>query len=110
MSNLQANGPVSVEIKRLTSPRGDRVPNNDRFPAVIARNALDSAQDDAAVKALLQANGWGGGWTWRVFDFHHFHPDAFEVLAVARGAATLMLGGPQGEEIEVEAGDVIILP
>ncbi|MGN6470940.1 MAG: cupin domain-containing protein, partial [Rhizobiaceae bacterium] len=77
---------------------------------MLARNALGGAQDDAAVKALLRENGWGGAWTWQVFDYHHFHPDAFEVLAVARGSATLMLGGPQGEEIDVEAGDVMILP
>ena len=100
----------AVEIRALHAPRGDRVPNNDRYPAVIARNALGGEHDDAAVKALLRANGWGGAWTWQVFDFHHFHPDAFEVLAVAQGSATLMLGGPQGEEIDVEAGDVMILP
>jgi uncharacterized protein YjlB len=110
MADINARKPGSVEIKRLTVPRGDRVPNNDRYPAALARNALGGEQDDTAVKALLQANGWGGAWTWQVFDYHHFHPDAFEVLAVARGSATLMLGGPQGEEIDVKAGDVMILP
>jgi uncharacterized protein YjlB len=110
MSNLRPKQPQSAEIARLVFPKGDRVPNNDRYPAVLARNALGGAQDDAAVKALLRENGWGGAWTWQVFDYHHFHPDAFEVLAVARGSATLMLGGPQGEEIDVEAGDVMILP
>jgi uncharacterized protein YjlB len=110
MAGLRAKEPNFVEIARLAFPRGDRVPNNDRYPAVMARDALGGAQDDAAVKALLRANGWGSAWTWRVFDFHHFHPDAFEVLAVARGAATLMLGGPQGEEVEVSAGDAMILP
>jgi uncharacterized protein YjlB len=110
MAGLRAKASNSVEIVRLAFPRGDQVPNNDRYPAVIARNALGGGQDDAAVKALLRSNGWGGAWTWRVFDFHHFHPDAFEALAVARGSATLMLGGPQGKEIDVEAGDVMILP
>jgi uncharacterized protein YjlB len=100
----------AAEIRTLHALRGDRVPNNDRYPAVLARNALGGGQDDAAVKTLLRENGWGGAWTWQVFDYHHFHPDAFEVLAVARGSATLMLGGPQGEEIDVEAGDVMILP
>jgi uncharacterized protein YjlB len=99
-----------VEVQTLRLPRGDQVPNNGRYPAVIARDALGGAQDDAEVKALLQANGWGGAWTWQVFTYHHFHPDAFEVLAVAHGSATLMLGGPQGEEVKVEAGDVVVLP
>jgi uncharacterized protein YjlB len=110
MAGLRAKEPNFVEIARLAFPRGGRVPNNDRYPAVIARNALGREQNDTAVKALLRANGWGGAWTWQVFDYHHFHPDAFEVLVVARGSATLMLGGPQGEKIDVMAGDVMILP
>ena len=110
MVELRAKEPNSVEIVRLAFPRGDQVPNNDQYPAVMARNALGVGQGDAAVKALLRSNGWGGAWTWQVFPFHHFHPDAFEALAVAQGSATLMLGGPQGEEIDVEAGDVVILP
>ncbi|MBN9075287.1 MAG: cupin [Rhizobiales bacterium] len=109
-ANLTPKPAGMVDIRVLHMPRGDQVPNNDRYPAVMARDALGGGQDDAAVKALLRENGWGGAWTWRVFDFHHFHPDAFEVLAVARGSATLMLGGPQGKEIDVEAGDVMILP
>jgi uncharacterized protein YjlB len=99
-----------VPIRTLHISRGYEVPNNDRYPAVIARKALGGPNDDTAVRDLLRENGWGGSWTWRVFDFHHFHPDAFEVLAVARGSATLMLGGPQGGEIDIEAGDVMILP
>jgi uncharacterized protein YjlB len=110
MAALPIKDPHSMKVACLSVPRDDQVPNNDRYPAVIASDALGGSQDDAAVKALLRANGWGGAWTWQVFDFHHFHPDAFEVLAVAQGSAVLMLGGPQGEKVEVKAGDVMILP
>jgi uncharacterized protein YjlB len=99
-----------VEIVRLKIPAGDQVPNNPKHPAVIARDALGGAHDDRAVRGLMERNGWGGTWTSIVFDYHHFHPDAFEALAVASGSATLMLGGPQGETVEVQAGDVMILP
>jgi len=99
-----------VEIVRLKIPVDDQVPNNPDHPAVIARDALGGAHDDRAVRDLMERNGWGGTWTWTVFDYHHFHPDAFEALAVASGAAALMLGGPQGETLEVRAGDVMILP
>jgi uncharacterized protein YjlB len=99
-----------VEIVRLKIPAGDQVPNNADHPAVIARDALSGAHDDRAVRGLMERNGWGGTWTWTVFDYHHFHPDAFEALAVASGSATLMLGGPQGETVEVRVGDVMILP
>ena len=100
----------SVEIHRLAAKRGDDVPNNERYPALILSDVLSGETDPAEIHALYAENGWGGAWTWQVFDYHHFHPDAFEVLAVAKGSATLMLGGPQGQEVEVSAGDVIILP
>ena len=101
---------ADVKILRLKIPAGDQVPNNPDHPAVIARDALGGAHDDRAVRGLMERNGWGGTWTSIVFDYHHFHPDAFEALAVASGAATLMLGGPQGETVDVRAGDVMILP
>jgi uncharacterized protein YjlB len=101
---------TDVEIVRLKIAAGDEVPNNPWHPAVIARDALGGAHDDRAVRSLMERNGWGGTWTSIVFDYHHFHPDAFEALAVAAGSATLMLGGPQGETVDVRAGDVMILP
>jgi uncharacterized protein YjlB len=107
---LTPRSPQKVEITRLKIPAGDQVPNNPDHPAIIARDALEGAHDDRAVRGLIEGNGWGGTWTSTVFDYHHFHPDAFEALAVASGSATLMLGGPQGETLEVRAGDVMILP
>jgi uncharacterized protein YjlB len=101
---------AEIGIVRLSFEAGGQVPNNPDHPAVLARDALDGANDDGAVRALMEKNGWGGTWTWRVFDYHHFHPDAFEALVVASGSASLMLGGPQGETVEVKAGDAMILP
>ncbi|MGN6548359.1 MAG: cupin domain-containing protein [Pararhizobium sp.] len=100
----------AADIRRLSFDAGNGIPNNAAYPAVLARDALHGPHDDHAVRDLLERNGWGGTWTWEVFGYHHFHPDAFEALAVARGAATLALGGPQGERLQVTAGDVMILP
>ncbi|TPW30464.1 cupin [Pararhizobium mangrovi] len=86
------------------------VPNNPAYPAVVARRVLDGTPTPNDVETLLVSNGWRGTWVWRVFDYHHFHPDAFEVLAIATGGATLMLGGPQGKIVDVTAGDVLLLP
>jgi uncharacterized protein YjlB len=62
------------------------------------------------MRRLFAEHGWVGAWTNGVFDFHHFHSTSHEVLGVVAGAATLELGGPQGEAFEVTAGDVLVLP
>lgn len=108
--DLTPRRPSAIEIEPLAFPGANGIPNNDAYRAVVAHGALGGPNADCAVRGLLERNGWGGTWTWHVFDFHHFHPDAFEVLAVASGGARLVLGGPQGREIDVAAGDVILLP
>ena len=35
---------------------------------------------------------------------------AHEVLCVVGGNASIAFGGPEGEKIEVEAGDVVVIP
>lgn len=105
--------PVDVdtaEIRTLGVPPSASIPNNPVWPIIIAPKALGGANEPRSVEALMTANGWRGTWTWQVFDYHHYHPDAFEVLAVASGAARLMLGGPQGQVVTVTAGDVVVLP
>ena len=71
---------------------------------------VDAADGADAARALFAAHGWGGSWVDGVFDFHHFHSTSHEALAVVAGAATLELGGPQGEAFDVAAGDVLVLP
>jgi uncharacterized protein YjlB len=101
--------PDRARIETLEFRPGGWVPNS-RYPAVLIRGALDGPVEDKAIHTLYRANGWGGTWTWTVYDFHHYHSTAHEALAVATGEARLTLGGPEGQEVTVRAGDLVVLP
>ena len=88
----------------------EMVPNNLKLPVVLWPQAVRPGSDASEINELMARNGWGGNWTWTVFDYHHFHPNAHEALTVATGWADLMLGGPKGEIFHVTAGDTIVLP
>jgi uncharacterized protein YjlB len=90
-----------------------RIPNNATLPFAIYRSAVrvDDVADPAALfEQLFDSNGWTDSWRNGIYDYMHYHSGIHEVLGIARGRARVQFGGPHGEEVDVEAGDVAILP
>lgn len=79
------------------------------LPLLIWRGRVPVGDPDA-IEATLAGNGWQSGWRDGVYPFHHFHSTAHEALACTVGPAELTLGGPDGQRITIEAGDLLVLP
>jgi uncharacterized protein YjlB len=102
-------------VEPVTMRFGDDgvVPNNPTLPLLVYRGAIDvSGQRDPAarIERIFAENGWGDSWRNGIYAFTHFHSMIHEALGVAAGRARVRFGGKAGEELEIEAGDVAVVP
>ena len=109
-SNLGQRGVDEPEMLQLS--RNGWVPNNDRLAVLIYHNVLDVFGSDLASRfeQAFASNGWPPQWRNGIYDFHHYHSTAHEVLGIAGGQGRIVLGGPGGHELTVNAGDILVLP
>ena len=86
---------------------------NSAFPALAYRAALAPSGDRStasAFESLFSRHGWLSAWRDTIYAGHHFHSTAHECLGIASGSVRVQLGGPQGQTLELDAGDVLVIP
>jgi uncharacterized protein YjlB len=90
----------------LIAGRG-RFPNS-ALPVLIYRAALPP--DPAAMERAFAAQDWRNAWRDGIFRYDHFHSNTHEVLGMAAGEVTVRFGGPEGRNVILRAGDVVVIP
>ena len=90
----------------------DGLTPNSSLPLVVRRGAVtpEAADPAAAFERLFARNGWTGAWRDGIYDYHHYHSTAHEVLGIASGSANVRFGGESGETVGLTAGDVVVIP
>ena len=89
------------------------VPNNPRLPFLVYRGVVDltgTADPEEEVEKTFGDNSWGDMWRNGIFPYVHYHSMIHEGLGVARGRARVRFGGNNGEELDLNQGDVVVLP
>ncbi len=88
-----------------------KIPNNPQLPLLVYPGVLQESRElTSDCKALFQANHWHGVWINGVYNYHHYHSTAHEVLGIVSGTAQIQFGGSQGQVIQVQARDVVVIP
>lgn len=86
---------------------------NSPLPVLIYRQVLDISDAEERAddfESMFKRHGWPPAWRYHLYDFDHFHSTAHEALGIFQGQAKARLGGPNGQELMLYPGDVLVLP
>jgi uncharacterized protein YjlB len=76
-------------------------PNNEHLPVLFYPGVLLTldCREPSQIEYLFGRNNWRNAWRNGIYEFHHYHSTAHEVLGIYGGL-----------EIQLNHGDVIVLP
>jgi uncharacterized protein YjlB len=106
--------PLPAGIEGYVVTDDGLIPNNKKLPVILYRQARSlaalSREPERAFEALFTSNGWPAAWVDGIYDFHHYHSTAHEVLGLAKGFAAVQFGGAQGPVLDLWGGDAVVIP
>jgi uncharacterized protein YjlB len=104
---------VQIEPLALLFPDDGSIPNNPRLPFLLYRNGIDlvgTPDPEDVIEHTFARHRWGDMWRNGIYPYAHYHSMIHEAIAIARGRARVRFGGAQGQELDLVAGDVAVLP
>ncbi len=85
---------------------------NSKYPVLLYKGILKIPffRPAAYIKKLFKQNGWANFWRAGIYEYNHYHSNTHEAMGAYKGRTTPLLGGLNGVKVEIEKGDVLILP
>ena len=85
---------------------------NSYLPVLLYRAQTPTGESrlDDWFEERLVANNWLGIWRNGILPYPHYHSTSHEVLCIYAGWVAVLLGGPGGSVLTLQAGDVVVLP
>lgn len=99
-----------LNITRHMLPEDGSFPNNGLLPLMKYHQAFQLSETEETIREILETNSWINTWVNGIYDYHHYHSTAHEVLVVLKGSARVQFGGPNGITLPLEKGDVVVIP
>lgn len=103
---------TEIKWRKLLVKDDGVFPNNNKLPVILYEQVTerDGFNTGRRFIELFERNNWSNAWENGIFEVHHYHSTAHEVLGIAGGFVEIQLGGPTGELFRLVKGDVIVLP
>jgi len=102
----------SIQIIHELLEENGNIPNNRNCELIVYQKAIEFEGNEGPemMEELFHRNDWKNSWRNGIFSYHHYHSNTHEVLGIYSGYAEVVLGGEKGIDLQIEKGDVVILP
>ena len=108
-SNKNSCASQTISVQRVYLVDDGTFPNNDQYPTLLLKSVFDGTQAEG-VRRITNDGKWTPPWAWGIFEYHHYHSRAWELLLCVRGEASVQLGGSTGPTVSISRGDSVLIP
>ncbi|GKU83445.1 cupin domain-containing protein [Niallia sp. NCCP-28] len=99
---------IKPDITIFYFEKNGYIPNNPTLPVLHYKQVFQNNEDK--MEMIITSNNWKNTWINGIYDFHHYHSNAHEVLGILKGSGLLLIGGESGTKVIVNSGDILVLP